>query len=129
MFLDFLSWRNPAEKFTIYSSYETENIIGKGEKTIMKMKKVTAMGMAVLMAATMIPAVPAMADDAGKVYYLNFKPEQDEAWQNLAKEYTEETGTEVTVVTAASGQYETTLQSEMAKSDAPTLFQVQQLSY
>ena len=44
----------------------------------MKMKKVTAMGMAVLMAATMIPAVPAMADDAGKVYYLNFKPEQDE---------------------------------------------------
>ena len=35
----------------------------------MKMKKVTAMGMAVLMAATMIPAVPAMADDAGKVYY------------------------------------------------------------
>ena len=90
----------------------------------MKMKKVTAMGMAVLMAATMIPAVPAMADDAGKVYYLNFKPEQDEAWQNLAKEYTEETGVEVTVVTAASGQYETTLQSEMAKSDAPTLFQV-----
>ena len=90
----------------------------------MKMKKVTAMGMAVLMAATMIPAVPAMADDAGKVYYLNFKPEQDEDWQNLAKEYTEETGTEVTVVTAASGTYESTLKSEMAKSEVPTLFQV-----
>ena len=66
----------------------------------------------------------AAATGEGKVYYLNFKPEQDEDWQNLAKEYTEETGTEVTVVTAASGQYETTLQSEMAKSDAPTLFQV-----
>ena len=90
----------------------------------MKMKKVTAMSMAVLMAATMIPSVPVMADGGGKVYYLNFKPEQDEAWQNLAKAYTEETGTDVTVVTAASGQYETTLQSEMAKSDAPTLFQV-----
>ena len=90
----------------------------------MKMKKLTAMSMAVMMAATMIPAVPAMAADGGKVYYLNFKPEADEAWQNLAKAYTEETGTEVTVVTAASGQYETTLQSEMAKSDAPTLFQV-----
>ena len=90
----------------------------------MKMKKVTAMGMAALMAATMIPSVPVMADGGGKVYYLNFKPEQDEAWQNLAKAYTEETGTDVTVVTAASGQYETTLQSEMAKSDAPTLFQV-----
>ena len=90
----------------------------------MKMKKITAMSMAALMAATMIPSVPVMADGGGKVYYLNFKPEQDEAWQNLAKAYTEETGTEVTVVTAASGQYETTLQSEMAKSDAPTLFQV-----
>ena len=61
---------------------------------------------------------------SGKVYYLNFKPEQDEAWQNLAKAYTEETGVPVTVVTAASGQYETTLMSEMEKSEAPTLFQV-----
>ena len=33
---------------------------------------------------------------AGKVYYLNFKPEQDEAWQDLAKKYTEETGVPVT---------------------------------
>ena len=62
--------------------------------------------------------------EAGKVYYLNFKPEQDEAWQNLAKAYTEATGVEVTVVTAASGEYETTLMSEMGKSEAPTLFQV-----
>ena len=61
---------------------------------------------------------------AGKVYYLNFKPEQDEQWQALAKVYTEQTGVPVTVVTAASGEYETTLMSEMAKSDAPTLFQV-----
>lgn len=60
----------------------------------------------------------------GKVYYLNFKPEADESWQKLAAEYTKETGVPVTVVTAASGEYETTLQSEMAKSDAPTLFQV-----
>ena len=61
---------------------------------------------------------------AGKVFYLNFKPEQDEAWQNLAKAYTEETGVPVTVVTAASGTYEETLRADMAKSDAPTLFQV-----
>ena len=60
----------------------------------------------------------------GSVYYLNFKPEQDEAWQKLAKTYTEETGIEATVVTAASGNYETTLMSEMGKSGAPTLFQV-----
>ena len=60
----------------------------------------------------------------GKVYYLNFKPEQDQDWQDLAAEYTKETGVPVTVVTAASGQYETTLMSEMEKSEAPTLFQV-----
>ncbi len=60
----------------------------------------------------------------GKVYYLNFKPEADEAWQNLAKAYTEETGVEVTVKTAAEGTYEQTLTSEMDKSEAPTLFQV-----
>ncbi|MFR3225672.1 MAG: ABC transporter substrate-binding protein [Blautia massiliensis (ex Durand et al. 2017)] len=61
---------------------------------------------------------------SGQVYYLNFKPEQDEDWQNLAALYTEQTGVPVTVVTAASGQYETQLMSEMAKSEAPTLFQV-----
>ncbi|MBQ4562952.1 MAG: ABC transporter substrate-binding protein [Lachnospiraceae bacterium] len=61
---------------------------------------------------------------AGAVYYLNFKPEQDQQWQDLAAAYTEETGVPVTVVTAASGEYETTLMSEMGKSSAPTLFQV-----
>lgn len=60
---------------------------------------------------------------AGSVYYLNFKPEADAAWQELAKQYTAETGVEVKVVTAASGEYSTTLTAEMAKSDAPTLFQ------
>jgi raffinose/stachyose/melibiose transport system substrate-binding protein len=60
----------------------------------------------------------------GKVYYLNFKPEQDKQWQDLAAKYTQETGVPVTVVTAASNQYETTLTAEMGKSEAPTLFQV-----
>ena len=62
--------------------------------------------------------------DSGKVYYLNFKPEADEAWQALAKEYTKETGVDVTVVTAASNKYEETLMAEMSKSEAPTLFHV-----
>ena len=64
------------------------------------------------------------AGEAGKVYYLNFKPEQADAWVELANAYTEETGVQVTVETAASGTYEQTLKSEMAKTDAPTLFQV-----
>ena len=69
-------------------------------------------------------AASAAPTASGKVYYLNFKPEQDQDWQDLAAEYTKETGVPVTVVTAASGQYETTLMSEMEKSEAPTLFQV-----
>ena len=93
----------------------------------MRMKKATAFGLAALMAATMIPAVPAMAkgdDSEGSVYYLNFKPEQADQWSDLAKKYTDETGVPVTVVTAASGTYESTLKSEMAKDEVPTLFQV-----
>ena len=65
----------------------------------------------------------ASAEATGKVYYLNFKPEADEAWQALAKTYTEQTGVPVTVVTAASGTYSETLTAEMDKGDAaPTLF-------
>ncbi len=61
---------------------------------------------------------------AGSVYYLNFKPEQDGAWQDLAAAYTAETGVEVQVITAADGTYEQTLKSEIEKTEAPTLFQV-----
>lgn len=64
------------------------------------------------------------ASGEGAVYYLNFKPEQADQWVALAETYTKETGVPVTVVTAASGTYEQTLKSEMAKSEAPTLFQV-----
>ena len=59
----------------------------------------------------------------GSVYYLNFKPEADAAWQELAATYTAQTGIEVKVVTAASGTYSDTLTAEMAKDEAPTLFQ------
>ena len=61
---------------------------------------------------------------SGKVYMLNFKPETDEAWKALAETYTDQTGVEVNILTAADGQYNTTLQSEMSKSDMPTIFTV-----
>ena len=64
------------------------------------------------------------SDAAGEVYYLNFKPEADDQWQELAKLYTEETGVPVTVVTAASNTYEQNLTSDMAKDNPPTLFHV-----
>lgn len=60
----------------------------------------------------------------GSVYWLNFKPEADEALQDIAKTYEKENGVKVKVVTAASGNYNSTLTSEMGKSAAPTLFVV-----
>ncbi len=63
-------------------------------------------------------------DGKGSVYYLNFKPEVAEVWEEVAATYTEETGVDVKVVTAAGGNYESTLKSEIAKTDAPTLFQI-----
>ena len=60
----------------------------------------------------------------GRIYFLNFKPEQNDQWLALAKMYAQQTGVPFAVQTAASDTYESTLKSEMAKSQAPTLFQV-----
>ncbi|GKU23907.1 ABC transporter substrate-binding protein [Clostridium folliculivorans] len=59
-----------------------------------------------------------------EIYFLNFKPEIAQVYDNIAKDYEKEKGVKVKVVTAASGTYETTLKSEIAKSDAPTIFQI-----
>lgn len=62
-------------------------------------------------------------DRSGNVYWLNFKPELDTAAQKLASDYMEKyPNVKVKVQTAASGNYEPTLTSEMDKSEAPTLF-------
>ncbi len=58
------------------------------------------------------------------LYFLNFKPEVAEVYQDIATKYKAETGVTLRVVTAASGTYEQTLKSEIAKSDAPVLFQL-----
>ena len=60
----------------------------------------------------------------GSVYFLNFKPEIAQYYNEIAKEYTKETGVPVKIVTAASGTYEQTLKSEIAKTNAPTIFQL-----
>ncbi len=86
------------------------------------MKKLTKVAVSAAIMASAF-AMSASAD-GGKVYYLNFAPEVADQWEALAEKYSEETGTEVQVVTAASGTYESTLKSEMDKSEAPTLFQV-----
>jgi raffinose/stachyose/melibiose transport system substrate-binding protein len=90
----------------------------------MKKALVIALTLVMVLGLVACGSTKGSSSSSGSVYYLNFKPEQDEAWQNLAAAYTEETGVEVTVVTAASGTYEQTLMSEIAKSTPPTLFQV-----
>ena len=94
----------------------------------MIMKKTLALILAAVMALSLVACAKTPANGGteakGSVYYLNFKPEADQAWQDLAKTYTEQTGVEVKVVTAASGQYDTMLTSELDKSAPPTMFQV-----
>ncbi len=63
-------------------------------------------------------------EKADEIYYLNFKPEIAEVYDKIAADYEAETGVKVKVVTAASGTYEQTLKSEVAKSDPPTIFQI-----
>ena len=91
------------------------------------MKKLITLLVAVLMSFSLVGCSSGSGSSdssTGSVYYLNFKPEADETWQTIAKMYTEKTGVEVKVVTAASGNYETTLISELGKSNAPTLFNI-----
>lgn len=61
----------------------------------------------------------------GKVYLMNFKPEDAETFETLVMpKFTEETGIEAEVMTAAANTYGSSLKAEMAKEDAPTLFQM-----
>ena len=62
--------------------------------------------------------------NSAEVYFLNFKPESAEIYKQIAKDYEKEKGVKVKVVTAAANTSEQTLKSEIAKSSAPTIFQV-----
>lgn len=64
------------------------------------------------------------SDYDGTVYWLNYKPEVSEQMQLVAEAYTEETGIDVKIETAASGEYESTLSVELDKSDSPSIFVV-----
>ncbi len=94
----------------------------KGEVVAMK-RRVWSLFLCVVMILAMFTGC-SKKESKGSVYFLNFKPEVSEIWEELAKIYKEETGVEVKVKTAASGTYEQTLKSEIAKTDAPTLFQI-----
>lgn len=89
------------------------------------MKKSITLKMLLVMALTFIlTGCGSSTKEEGSVYYLNFKPEVASVWEEIAQVYTEETGVEVKINTAASGNYEKILKSEVAKREIPTLFQI-----
>ena len=65
-------------------------------------------------------------DKATEIYFLNFKPEVAEIYENevIPAFEAENPGYKLNVVTAASGTYEQTFNSEVAKSNPPVIFQV-----
>ena len=78
-------------------------MIGKRERNNCMKKKLLSAVLSVAMVASLLMGCGSKDDGKGEVYFLNFKPEVDQVWQDIAKAYTEETGVAVKVVTAASG--------------------------
>lgn len=89
------------------------------------MKKSLSILLVFALALSSVFAGGAKESSANEVYFLNFKPEIADVYTDIvAPAFEEETGLKLRVVTAASNQYQTTLRSEMAKSNPPVIFQV-----
>lgn len=88
------------------------------------MKKALSILLVLLAMGTLF--VGCAKDDATTVYFLNFKPEVAEIYENevVPAFEAENPGYKLKVVTAASGTYEQTFNSEVAKSEPPVIFQV-----
>ena len=92
------------------------------------MKKYLAFVLALVMALSLVACGNKTAEEpsgdgdateaAGRVFWLNFKPEADGTLQKVAAMYTEKTGVPVTIQTAASGTYNETLTAAMDKESA-----------
>lgn len=87
-------------------------------------RKILSILLVIFTFSTFLSLTGCKKDAKSQVYFLNFKPESAEVYEELAKIYEEETGVSVKVVTAAANTYEQTLKSEIAKTDSPTIFQV-----
>jgi raffinose/stachyose/melibiose transport system substrate-binding protein len=91
-----------------------------------RLKTIAAAGIAVIIGLGGLSACggSTASSDKGHVYFLNGKPEVVDQLKQLAEDYTKKTGVQVDIQTAASGSYESTLTSELSKSNAPTMFTV-----
>ena len=101
---------------------KTNLIVNYLRGIFMKFKKIVSTCLVAGMGLSILTGC--QAESKNEIYFLNFKPEIAEIYDQIAKDYEAETGVKVKVVTAASGTYEQTLKSEVAKSNAPTIFQI-----
>ena len=85
------------------------------------MKKISLLLLVVLLGMLLLSSCGGQQDS---IYFLNFKPESAAIYDEIARAYKNETGVSLRVVTAASGTYEQTLKSEIGKTDAPVIFQI-----
>lgn len=94
-------------------------------------KKIVTLAFAAMMAAGAFTgckkgaaASSGAVTTASEIYFLNFKPEIAAKYKKISDEYKQLKNVTVKISTAASDDYEQTLKSEIAKTDAPTIFQV-----
>ena len=87
--------------------------------------KTCAVAAALAMGVSLAACGGSSADsDKGHVYFMNNKAEVVDQYKQLAEMYTEKTGVQVDVQTGASNTYDATMRSELAKSNAPTMFNI-----
>ena len=96
----------------------------------MKKKKILALVLAASMAGGMLAGCGSTSGgdetakgdkSSGKVYYLNFKPEQADQWVELAKEYTDETGVKVDVTDSCIRNIRVTAEIRDGKRRGPNI--------
>lgn len=89
-------------------------------------KRALSLVLAVAMTSSLLACVSVQAEEtySGTLRWLNYKPEVADAMNEIAAAYTEETGIDMQIETAASGQYEATLTARMDSSEAPAIFVV-----
>ncbi len=89
-----------------------------------KLRKLLAGALTVIMTLGCMSALSGCSNKETVVRYLNFKPENAQHYEELARLYEDETGVKVIVETAANNEYESTLAAKMSTDEAPTLFQI-----
>ncbi len=89
-----------------------------------KTKKLLAVALATVMTLSFMGLFSGCGSKETVVRYLNFKPENAQHYEELARLYEDETGVKVIVETAANNEYESTLAAKMSTDEAPTLFQI-----